>query len=76
MFGSPDVIRARVDEFIDAIKASGTRDGVAEILYPGEKSQRLQQQRRKGDLFELPRSHYENFCALAREHDVAVPSCR
>ena len=76
MFGELDIIRSRVDEFIDALKASGTREDAAEILYPGEKSQRLQQQRRQADVFELPKSHYENFCALAAEHGIKVTSCR
>jgi len=75
-FGSVDAIRARVDEFIDALKASGTREGVPEILYPGEKSQRLQRERRAADIFELPRSHYENFCRLAAELGVTVAAQR
>ena len=33
--------RSRVDKFIDDLKSSPTKAGVDEILYPGERSQRL-----------------------------------
>jgi LDH2 family malate/lactate/ureidoglycolate dehydrogenase len=71
-FGSLDFIRARVDEFIEAVKASGTREGVPEILYPGEKSQRLQRERNQANVFAMPKSQFESFRALAREHGITL----
>jgi len=71
-FGSLDHIRERVDEYIDALKACGTREGVAEILYPGEKSQRLQRQRKEADTFLLPKSQYAALCDLAKEHGITL----
>jgi LDH2 family malate/lactate/ureidoglycolate dehydrogenase len=75
-FGSVDVFRSRVDEFIDVVKASGRREGVAEILYPGEKSQRLQRERSTADVFAVPSTHYEKFTALAAEYGVDLSPTR
>jgi L-2-hydroxycarboxylate dehydrogenase (NAD+) len=65
-----DELRGRVDHFIDVVKSSPTRAGVAEILYPGEKSQRLQRQRKEADRFAVPRTYYERFVELAREFAI------
>jgi LDH2 family malate/lactate/ureidoglycolate dehydrogenase len=62
-----DEFRRRVDSFIDDLKASPTRSGVQEILYPGERSQRLKRERRSADRFLLPVSHYQGLRALGQE---------
>ena len=72
VFGDIDLIRGRVDEFIDELKRSGTRDPGTEILYPGEKSQRLQRQRNEADVFAMPKSQYEKFSALATEYGITL----
>jgi LDH2 family malate/lactate/ureidoglycolate dehydrogenase len=65
-------ISSRVDAYIDHLRESPTRDGVAEILFPGEKSQRLRRARRGADVFAVPRSHYEAFVELAREFSISL----
>jgi LDH2 family malate/lactate/ureidoglycolate dehydrogenase len=65
VFLPPEEFRRRVDAFIDHVKAAPKREGVAEILYPGEGSQRLKRQRRESGTIELPQSHYRDLVALA-----------
>ncbi len=59
--------RRRVDGFIDALKASPTKAGVDEILYPGELSQRLKRERWAAGRFLLPETHYQALVALGAE---------
>ena len=68
-----DQFKQRVDEFIDNVKAAKKRDGVSEILYPGEGSQRLRREREALGVLPLPVSHYAALCALAVELDVEPP---
>jgi LDH2 family malate/lactate/ureidoglycolate dehydrogenase len=77
-FLPPDEFRSRVDAFINLVKASPKRSGVDEILYPGEKSQRLKRQRKKVDVFHLPASHYQSLVSLAEELglDESLPAIR
>lgn len=58
---------AQVDAFIDGVKASPRRSGVAEILYPGEKSQRLRRERERAGVLAIPESHYKALCGLGEE---------
>jgi LDH2 family malate/lactate/ureidoglycolate dehydrogenase len=53
-FAPLDVVRKRVDEYIETLKASPRRDDVDEILYPGEKSQRLRKVALERGVVELP----------------------
>jgi L-2-hydroxycarboxylate dehydrogenase (NAD+) len=69
-FTSMSVFTGRVDEFIDAARNSPKRRDVEEILYPGEKSQRLQKNRRDIGSILMPRSHLEILRALARDQDM------
>jgi LDH2 family malate/lactate/ureidoglycolate dehydrogenase len=62
-----DELHRRVDAFIDHVKAEPTRPGFAEILYPGEMSQRLKRQRRREGVFLLPASHYDALATLSEE---------
>jgi LDH2 family malate/lactate/ureidoglycolate dehydrogenase len=59
--------RERVDAFIDDVKAAPRAAGVAEILYPGEKSQRLRREREAAGRIALPRSHVETLDKLATQ---------
>jgi LDH2 family malate/lactate/ureidoglycolate dehydrogenase len=59
--------RRRVDAFIDELKASPTKAGVSEILYPGELSQRLKRDRKAAGRFLLPETHYHELCRLAED---------
>jgi len=59
--------RRRVDAFIDGIKASPPKQGMDEILYPGERSQTLKRQRREAGSFLIPASHHDTLVALAEE---------
>ncbi len=65
-----EAFRARVDAFIDHLKASPKRAGVDEILYPGEQSQRLKRQRREGGKLLIPASQFEAVMAVARALDL------
>jgi len=65
--------KERVDAFIDRLKSHPRRDGVEEILYPGEKSQRLKRERETAGLIAVPESHYESLCALADEFHAERP---
>ena len=62
-----------MDAFIDRVKAHPRRAGVDEILYPGEKSQRLRREREKAGVFAIPESHYKVLCEAADEFGVPHP---
>ena len=62
-----DELRRRVDAFIDGIKASPPKAGVDEILYPGERSQRLKRDRKAADAFLMPASHHKLLTELASD---------
>jgi LDH2 family malate/lactate/ureidoglycolate dehydrogenase len=64
---SDDLLGPRVDDFIDAVKSSPPRDGVEEILYPGERSQQLRRRREEADAFAMPASHYAGLRDFAAE---------
>ncbi len=59
--------KAKVDEFINGVKGAPRRKGVAEILYPGEKSQRLRREREQAGVVALPESHVKALDAFAAE---------
>jgi len=66
-FLAADEFRRRVDAFIDGLKASPTKAGVDEILYPGELSQRLKRERKAAGRFLLPETHYRELLKLGEE---------
>ena len=68
-----DKFKDRVDAFIDRIKAHPRREGVEEILYPGEKSQRLKREREKAGVIAIPEAHYKAVCELADELHMPRP---
>jgi ureidoglycolate dehydrogenase (NAD+) len=57
--------KEQVDAFLDRTKAHPRREGVKEILYPGEKSQRLKRERTQAGMFAIPESHYKGLCDVA-----------
>ena len=63
------VVRGRLLTFDD----SPRRAGVEEILYPGEKSQRLKREREQANMIAIPESHYQGLCTVADEFGLARP---
>lgn len=63
-FGEPAALQARVDEFIDRLRRSPRKDGVADILYPGERSQALRRQGMARDRLELPQTQWRELAAM------------
>jgi LDH2 family malate/lactate/ureidoglycolate dehydrogenase len=55
-FGPMGRMAERVDAYIDEVKRAPRREGTTEVLYPGERSQRLRRQREAADSFLLPES--------------------
>jgi LDH2 family malate/lactate/ureidoglycolate dehydrogenase len=70
-------LNLRVDEFIDTLKSSPTCLGTDEILYPGEKSQRLRRRRTEADSFAIPAIGYAQLRELADELGLSdlLPDC-
>ena len=66
-FTDRDAFRDRVDEFLDVVKGSPKKAGVREILYPGERSQKLIRERREAGDALIPASHYHGLVELAKE---------
>lgn len=62
-----DRFKDQVDKFIDQITSSPRKEGVDEILYPGQRSQKLQRQGRERDSVTMPASQYHDLAALAQE---------
>ena len=60
-------LEARVDAYIDRVKASPAKGGVDEILYPGEYSQRVKRERNARGEIAIPASHYHGLAELAKE---------
>jgi LDH2 family malate/lactate/ureidoglycolate dehydrogenase len=69
----PGDVTGKVDGFIDTVTGAPRRDGVDEILYPGQRSQQLRRDRREAGVVELPASHFEAFRTLAAEIGEAPP---
>lgn len=65
-----DEFGERVDGFIDYLASRPTREGVSEILYPGQKSQRLKRFRKEKDTYSLPKAHYDAFLQIAQEYGI------
>jgi LDH2 family malate/lactate/ureidoglycolate dehydrogenase len=59
--------KQHVDEFIEQTKAAPKKSGVAEVLYPGERSQQLQREGLARGTAKLPVSHYRALTDLAAE---------
>ena len=62
-----DEFKVRADQFIDRVKATPKVPGVAEIVYPGERSQRLQREGKTSGVVSIPASHYHGLVDLAKE---------
>jgi LDH2 family malate/lactate/ureidoglycolate dehydrogenase len=60
-----------VDAFIDGVKSAPRRPEMDEILYPGEKSQRLRGRGIEREIVELPVATYEALRELADELELA-----
>ena len=56
-----------MDEYIDRVKASPKKPEVADILYPGERSQQLQREGKERNEVSIPASHYHALVELAGE---------
>jgi L-2-hydroxycarboxylate dehydrogenase (NAD+) len=69
-FGKRATFLQRVDEFIETTRKSPKRSGSDEILYPGERSQRLQQRRYSLGTVMIARSNVTMLVALASEQGV------
>jgi LDH2 family malate/lactate/ureidoglycolate dehydrogenase len=63
----------KVDAFIERIAASPRVDGVEEILYPGQRSQRVLRERKARGWVEIPVSDFEAMQHLAEDLSVAPP---
>lgn len=70
-----DTFKARMDEFIQQIKAARKRPGVTEILVPGELDYRREQQYRR-DGAQLDSVVFDELAALARDLGVNFPFAR
>ena len=64
-----ETFTARMDAFIDEIKASKLRPGVQEVFVPGEIEARREQERRSQGVA-LPLEHIEAFRALAAKYGL------
>ncbi len=62
-----DRFKDQVDEFIDHITSSPRREGAEDILYPGQRSQKLQRQGRERDSVTMPASQYHDLATLSQE---------
>jgi LDH2 family malate/lactate/ureidoglycolate dehydrogenase len=72
-FGVADPLGA-VDAFIDTVTTAPRRDGVAEILYPGMRSQQLRRARRARGWVDVPVPQLDALLALAGELNLAIGS--
>lgn len=63
-FGEMSVFLGRVEDYVDRLRSSPPAEEGGAILYPGERSQALQRERKAADRITLPRAHYEEFLAL------------
>lgn len=66
-FGDTNHVLARVDEYISHLRGAPRKDGVIDILYPGERSQALRHARRDADRLTLPLAHYRELYALSAD---------
>ena len=68
----PDDFRARIDEYVDSLKASPTADGVDEVLLPGEpEARRRRENERRG--VPLSEGTHESLGRLADRYDRPLP---
>lgn len=71
-FGEPEQFRRQVDEAIRSMKASPLMPGFKEILLPGERSQRIREERERNGI-PLPSALLESLNDLAAEMGVDGP---
>ncbi len=69
-FGSREGFARRVEEFVAKARSVPRRPGVKEILFPGEKSQRLQRERLASGAIAIPAGQLEELRRIAAEHGI------
>ena len=72
-FAPADTVGDRVDHYIDTLAGAPRRDGSAEILYPGQRSQQLRRERRESGTMAIPVTHFDALCALAADVGIDPP---
>ncbi len=65
-FGDKGRLLARVDEYIDYLRAAPRKAGVTEILYPGERSQAVKRASEEDDRLTLPAELYQRLVVSSR----------
>ena len=73
-FDSSGTMLSKVDAFIDRVTSAPRIPGAEEILYPGQRSQQLRRERRESGFIDLPQSHFDGICVLARELGIDEPA--
>ena len=63
-----------VDSFIGSVIGAPRKEGIDEILYPGQRSQQLRRERRARGTVDVPEHHIVALVSLAAELNVPVPS--
>jgi LDH2 family malate/lactate/ureidoglycolate dehydrogenase len=71
-FGDPGDVKARIDELVDALKASPRKPGTDEILFPGERASRTAERQRR-DGIPVPEPVASDLRALAARLAVEIP---
>ena len=74
-FTDLDAYKADVEALIHEIKNLPRADGVAEILVPGERSDRVMAEREKNGI-PIPAKTWEQVCAVAERFGVPIPDVR
>jgi LDH2 family malate/lactate/ureidoglycolate dehydrogenase len=64
----------QVDAFIDRVAAAPHKDGVDQILYPGQGSQDLRRANRERDRLSLPSSQYQALAEMADWLGASLPT--
>jgi LDH2 family malate/lactate/ureidoglycolate dehydrogenase len=64
---------SKVDAFVDRVTCAPRAPDAESILYPGQRSQALKRERRDSGFVDLPESHFDGICVLARELGIAEP---
>jgi len=70
---NPHDVGAKVDAFIDKVSSAPRREGVEEILYPGQRSQQIRREAWARGTVEIPTPHIKALVDLGDELGIAVP---
>jgi len=68
-----DQFKGLVDAFLERTISHPRREGVKEILYPGQKSQRLKREREQAGIIAIPESHFKGLCDVADLFNMPHP---